>query len=487
MVIGLYTARVVLNALGIEDYGIYNVVGGIVILFTCISNSMTAATQRFITFEIGRNDTEQLNKIFSTSVLIHIIIACVVLLFIETLGYWFFTNKMQIPLDRMNAAKWVFHIAVISLFLNIINVPNNAMIIAYERMKAFAYISMFDAVIKLLIAVLLGYIFVDRLIIYAIFMMGLALAQNILYLIYVKKKIHQIFFKPLYEKRLFRKMLNFASLSFIGDLGMISYTQGLNVLLNVFFSPSVNAARGIAVQVQNAVTAFSSNFQIALNPQITKSYASTNLAYMRQLIFASSKYSFFLLFLISLPILIETKQLLFLWLKVVPEHTVAFLILVLFITIIIIIGNPLTIAAHATGKIKKYQILVGGINFFILPLSYFTLKLKAIPEYVFIINLCMVFLCLFIRVYIVKSMISFSMRDYLRDVLSPIIIVMLTSSILPLTVYHIMDDSMFRFFAVGFISLLMNIISIYHWGLNSKEKKNVNDRILFLYTKWKNK
>lgn len=322
MGISLYTSRIVLEQLGIVDYGIYNVVGGVVAMFGFINASMAASTQRYLTFDLGRKDLEHLNITFNTSLHIHVIIALVVVSIGEIGGVWFMYNKMQIPPDRMTAAFWVFQFSLASMIVTFINVPYNALIIAYEKMSAFAYISILEVVMKLGIAFLLMASPIDRLIYFAILNFVSSIIVRIIYTIYCSRNFAAVKLRRLFNKSLFKEMSGFAGWSLFGQLAAIGFTQGLNVLLNMFFGPAVNAARGVAVQVQGAVSQFSMNFQTAINPQITKSYAQQDFGNMHMLVCRSSKFTYFLLFALTLPILLETPYILNLWLKEVPDYTV---------------------------------------------------------------------------------------------------------------------------------------------------------------------
>ena len=294
MLIGLYTSRVILNTLGIEDYGIYNVVGGIVVMFSFLSNSLSTASSRFITYDIGIGDFSKMKKTFGNIVTIHLLLAGIILILGETIGLWFVLNKLQVPENRMTAALWVYQFSIFSFVLNIISVPYNASIIAHERMKAFAYISIMDAILKLVIIYLLIIIPYDKLITYAILFFCIQLLDRIIYGIYCVKNFEETKARISLDKQLFKKIFGFSIWTMNGCLAVAGYTQGLNILLNMFFGPTVNAARGIAVQVQNIVQNFCNNFLMALNPQITKSYAQNNLKYMHQLVKVSSKFSFLL-------------------------------------------------------------------------------------------------------------------------------------------------------------------------------------------------
>lgn len=484
MVIMLYTSRVVLNNLGVNDYGIYSVVEGVVTLFYCLNSSMISSTQRYMTFEIGRKDHFQLNKVFTSSLVIQCIISVLVVIVSETIGLWFLNNKMIIPPDRLYAARWIFHLSVLTLVWGILSIPYNSLIIAYEKMTVFAYISMSIVVLKLFVAFLLPYLSGDKLILYAWLMMSISIFNVLFYYICCRRYFKELRFKIVYlQTSLIKEMLSFASFSFLGSFSILSYTQGLNVLLNVFFGTGVNAARGIAVQVQGAIGSFSNNFQMALNPQITKSYAQKNMSYMSELLFASSKYTFFLLLFLSLPIMLETRYILVLWLKIVPDYTVVFVQIMLPIIIIMSMSKPIEIVVYSTGKIKKYQLIIGVIELSILPISYCCFKYGGKPYSAFWVNFFVLLISLFVKLYIAKFSVGISLKEYFNKVVCPIFKVLFLSFILPSLLYSVLSESIVRFLILCLVSMMSVIISVYFVGLSKKEKIFVNNKMKILQIK----
>ncbi|MEL5894345.1 lipopolysaccharide biosynthesis protein [Bacteroides sp. GD17] len=477
MAVSLYTSRVILSKLGVEDFGIYNVVGGIVGLFSFLNGSMSTATQRYLTFEIGTGNIEKLKKTFSLCITIHAIIAIIIVILAETLGLWLLTTQMSIPSERMDAAMWVYQLSIFTCVVLMMSVPYNADIIAHEKMGAFAYISIFEVTAKLLIVYLLNCIDYDKLKIYAILMFCIQVIIRAIYGTYCKRHFIETQYKFVWDSVLMKEMLGFAGWNMFGIIASIGITQGVNIILNMFFGPIVNAARGIAVQVQNAITGFSSNFQLALNPQITKSYANHEMEQMCKLIFASSKYSFLLLYFLSLPLLIETDQVLQWWLKEVPAHTSNFVRIMLCISMINVMADAFVVASQATGKVRMYQILVGGTLLFIVPTAYVTLKLGYSPESVFFTHLLYAVLAQVVRIYLVCNLVHFSIRNYIKDVIIRIIAVVIPSFILPLFCYHSMDASLTRFLIVGATAVTSVFISIYFIGLGSNERSFIKNQI----------
>lgn len=479
MAISLYTSRVILNTLGVTDYGIYNVVGGVIALLGFLTNSMGAASSRYITYDLGKGDMSVMKRTFGNILTIHFILAGVVLLLGETLGLWFVFNKLQIPSDRMTAALWVYHFSVFTSILGVISVPYNAAIIAHERMKAFAYIGIVDAVLKLVIVYLLLVIPYDKLIVYAILFFCIQLFDRVVYGFYCTKNFEETRSKWTFDKKLFKEIFAFAVWTMNGNLAIIGYTQGINILLNMFFGPVVNAARGIAVQVQGVVLNFCRNFQMALNPQLTKSYAQNDLNSMHSLLNVSSKFSFFMLFFISLPLILEAPLVLNLWLGIVPEHTVNFLRLILCSSMLTALANPLVVSVHATGKLKKFQLIEGSMLLCIVPIAYLLLKFLGIqPEYVFCVHIVVEIITQYARMCIVLPMISMDISRYVKDVIVPILKVVLLAPILPLFVYLYLNKSSFiTFLFVCVVSVLSVSVMLYFVGCNTNERKFINKRI----------
>ncbi|MGN0061868.1 MAG: MATE family efflux transporter [Alloprevotella sp.] len=470
MAISLFTSRVILNTLGVEDYGIQNVAGGVVAMFGFLNSSMSSATQRFITFALGKGDEERLKTVFSTTLQIHALIAFIIVLLGETVGLWFLYNKMQIPIERMNAAFWVLQCSIVSTVVMIVSVPYNACIIAHENMSAFAYISVLEAVLKLIIVYLLLVFPFDKLIIYAILTLSVQLLIRFCYSIYCHRHFRETKYNHVWDKHLFKDMTSFAVWSLWGNLSVILYTQGLNMLLNVFFGPVVNAARAIAVQVQTAVQQFVGNFQTALNPQITKNYAAGHLDQMHSLMFRSARFSFLLLFFLSLPVLLETEFILTIWLKTVPANTVIFTQIIVCISLIYTTANPCVIANQATGKVKVYQMVVGGILLSILPISYIVLKLGAPAYSVFIVHFCVEAVAQFTRMYMLRKLINLPMRHYLQNIYAPIVVTVAVAIILPIIVRMQVEEGWLRFIAVGFTCVLSVGISTFFIGFTKHER-----------------
>lgn len=470
MGVTLYTSRVVLATLGVEDFGIYNVVGGVVTMFVFLNGAMTSSTQRFLTYELGCGDYSKLQKVFTVSVTIHALISLLIIILAETIGLWFLWNKMIIPVERQNAAMWVYQMSVLSTVVMVMSVPYNAIIIAHEKMSVFAYISVLEVVLKLMIVYLLLLGNFDKLQFYAILIFLVQLLIRTIYSWYCNRHFPESKLCGIFDKALFKEMLGFASWNLWGNCAAIAFSQGVNILLNMFFGPVVNAARAVAVQVQSAIHQFSSNFQTALNPQIMKSYANSNYGYMRNLVYKSSKFTFFLLLMLSLPVFIETEMILSIWLERVPDYAIPFLRLMLCVTIIDAVANPLMISAQATGKVRLYQSVIGGILLAILPLSYVVLKLGGNPVSVFVVHLCVCILAFIVRLFIICSMINLSLKEYWENVVYRVIIVSVISVILPVFLRKILPENFISFVVVCITSVLSVVVSVYILGLQHDER-----------------
>ena len=413
MIVSLYTSRVVLKVLGVEDFGVYNVVGGVVAMFSVISGSLSTAISRYITYELGKHNIEQLKKVFSTAIAIQALLALLIIILAEIAGVWFLNTKMNIPVERIYAANWVLHFSVISIAINVIQVPYNAMIIAQEKMKIYAYFSIAEATLKLLVAFLLTILFFDRLKLYSLLTLGSTLVIMLMYSTYCIRKFH-CKIRWVWTPYLLNSILGFAGWNLSAQLAWIARTQGVNILLNLFFGPSLNAARGIAVQVNGAITAFVSNFQLAVNPQIVKKYAQEEIEDMLKLLVYSSKYSYFLLYLFVLPFLLESEYILKLWLHILPEYVVVFTRMSLIAALVDTLSGTMVYGALATGKIKKYQLVMSGL-FLLNPIVvYILFKMGQQPISIYVIDIIFYLFALLFRLSLLHNMIGLSLKKYLK-------------------------------------------------------------------------
>lgn len=477
MAVSLYTSRVVLHTLGVEDFGIYNVVGGVVAMFSVISGSLSAAISRFITYELGKGDKEKLVRIFSSSVTIQLGLGLIILILAEIIGVWFLNVKMSIPENRMYAANWVFQLSILTFIINLISVPYNAAIIAHEKMSAFAYISILEVVAKLIIVYILLLSPIDKLIFYAILMASVALIIRFVYGFYCKRHFEECTYHFIFDKELLKKMFGFAGWNFIGASSAVLRDQGGNIVINLFCGPTVNAARGIAYQVNNAISGFVNNFMTALNPQITKSYATGDKEYMMTLIYQGARLSFYILLILSLPVIVNAHYILTLWLKIVPEHTTLFVQLVLIFAMSESISSPLITAMLATGKIRNYQIVVGGLQMMNLPISYVLLRYGCIPETVLIVAICISQCCLAARLYMLRGMIGLSVRKYMSKVYLNVFSVTILSAIIPCVSSYYLNETFINFIIICTISVICTFTVIYFIGCNRKERQFILSKI----------
>lgn len=477
MVVSLYTSRVVLDALGVEDYGIYNVVGGVVAMFSMLSGSLSAAISRFITFELGTGNKEKLARVFSSSVTIQIAICGIILVLAETIGLWFLNSKMVIPENRIYAANWVFQLSLLTFVINLISVPYNAAIIAHERMSAFAYISIFEAVSRLIVAYCIVISPIDKLILYAIMLATIAIVVRLIYGIYCKKRFQECTYHFIYDHALLKQMFGFAGWNFIGASSALLRDQGGNIVINLFCGPAVNAARGIAFQVSSAIHSFVNNFMTALNPQITKSYASGNREYMMTLLFQGARFSYYILLLLSLPVIINTHYILQLWLGHVPEHTVLFVQLALVFGMCESISTPLITAMLATGRIRNYQLIVGGLQMLNFPVSYVLLRLGAIPETVLIVAIVISQFCLTSRLYMLRGLIGLKARDFLKKVYFNVIVVSLLSAALPFALATALEDSIGCFIVLSVLAVSSTLFVVFYVGCTARERQFVVSKV----------
>lgn len=483
MAISLYTSRVILNALGVEDYGIYNIVGGVVAMFSMLSGSLSAAISRFITFELGKGNKENLAKVFSASVTIQLGICAIVMLLAETVGLWFLNSKMVIPENRLYAANWVYQLSLVTFVISLVSIPYNAAIIAHERMSAFAYISIFEAVNKLIVAYFIIISPIDKLIIYAIMIAMIAIIIRLIYGVYCKKRFEECTYHFIYDHELLKQMFGFAGWNFIGASSALLRDQGGNIVINLFCGPAVNAARGIAFQVNTAVHSFVTNFMTALNPQITKSYASGDYQYMMTLLFQGARLSYYILLLLSLPVIVNTHYILHIWLGQVPEHTVLFVQLVLIFGMCESISSPLITAMLATGKIRNYQLVVGGFQMLNLPVSYILLRFGAIPETVLIVAIVISQLCLVSRLYMLRGLIGLKARDFIKKVYANVIEVTILSVIVPFLLAIVLNNDFLNFIVLSIITVVSTLLVVFYVGCTMEERQFVVSKVKMIILK----
>ncbi len=470
MSIGLFTSRVVLNTLGIEDYGIYNVVGGVVSMFSFLTTSLSTAISRFLTYSIGKNEKERLNVIFSTSINIQVAMAVAVVLIAEILGVWFLNSKLNIPAERMNAANWVIHCSIAIFFLHVVTVPYHAAIIAHERMNAFAYISIIESVLKLGVACLLYIASFDLLIIYAIM---LALVQLVVFLsnwAYCRHKFKECYYHYCYDKALIKEMTGFAGWNLVGTGSSMLNTQAVNIITNIYFGVAANAARGVANQVKGLMMQFVTNFTTAINPQITKSYASGDTEYMFKLICKGAKYSYFLMLFFLVPLMFEIEWVLDLWLKNYPPLAPIFLRLMIVGQMIDFLGNSTARAVWATGKVRKYYLIISLIAPLVFPITYLLFSFGFSAEWAYWAFIFIYSILIPVRLQILKELTDFRPSMFYKEVLIPASVTTICSFLLPSGIYYITSSSVATNIGIVIASIISVIISIWFIGINREEK-----------------
>lgn len=479
MLVGLYTSRIVLQVLGVEDYGIYNVVGGFVSMFSLLSGSLTVASQRFLAFELGKEKSD-IPRVFSSTVTIHLALALVLFLLLEGVGLFLLNYKINIPPDRILAANWVFHCSVITFCINIVSVPYNAAIVAYERMSAFAYVSVFEVAAKLLAVFALYKLKYDSLVLYSVFMMLIALLLRLIYGWYCHSRFRECRYRFMMDKHILKTMLSFSGWNFIGSSASVLNNQGINILTNLFFGVTMNAARGIAAQVDNAINTFVSNFMMALNPQIIKSYASKNYDYLNKMIVSGTKAAFFLFGIICLPVFVNAEYILKLWLGDVPNYSALFVRLGMIFMLCQNFSQCLYTAMLATGNIKKYQIVVGGLSLLAFPAAWIFFKMGLGAEWGYGAMIVFSVICLFARLSLLQEMIpGFCPREFVRNAIFPIIVSTVLVVALSWSIhYFVAKVDFFVFVVESVLCFIISIITIYFIGLSSFERKSLMEMVL---------
>lgn len=476
MLISLYTSRVILQVLGVTDFGIYNAVGGFVSILAFINGSMSIAVQRYLAYDWGRGDLQSLNRVFNMALIIHGLIAVVVAVLVESIGYYFLTHYMKFPAERYDAAVWVFHFSVFACCIRFLQVPYNALLVSFERMDAFAYLSIIEGILNLAIVYLLQIGAIDKLKLYAVLTAGVAVLVVGMYALYCRLKVKEIKLKLQWDNRLFRQLLSFASWSALVEISWAATGQGVNVLLNIFFGPVVNAARGIAYQVLGAVNRFVMGFQTAVNPQIIKRYAAGELHSMQNLLIRGTCYSYYLLLFLSLPLFLRMDFILNLWLGQEPPHLVMFCRLVLLGALTDILSNLIPTVAKAYGNIRNYQIIVSVVLMLNLPLSYLVLKLGAPAESVFVVYILISISLFVVRLLLITRMVKLQVKAYLKQVLFPAIFVSALSVPIPLFAHLNVENNFGGFVVVSILSCICVLIAIYTIGLTQLERNIVRKK-----------
>lgn len=478
LAVGLYTSRIVLHVLGASDYGIYNIIGGVIVLFSFFNNALISATQRFLNFNIGKNDIEAVHRIFCMSMNAYFLLSLLFLVLAETIGLWFVNTQLNIPPERHYAALWVYQFSILTFIFNLLRIPYNASIIAYERMDFYAYVSLIEVILKLAVVYLLYITTYDRLIIYALLYALIPILINIIYKIYCNYNFDTTKYTIMWDKTTFHSLFNFSGWSLFGSVANVSAQQGINILINIFYGVSANAAVGIANQVSSQVYQFISNFQIAFQPQIVKTYAANEKDAFYNLIFSSSKLSYFLMFLLTLPIILSTQDILEVWLVKVPDNTSVFCQLILGFLIIECLSAPLWMAVQATGKIKRYQVLMATCIFINLPLTYLVFIIGMPVYFAWIIRIIVNVITVIVRCLYMRKYLKFPIDEFCKKVIRPILGVSILSFPIPYLISNYIDHGIKFIIIITIVSILMTMLCIYIIGLNTTEKKYIRQFII---------
>lgn len=470
MVVGLFTAGITLNVLGITDFGIYSVVGGFVSMFGFLNASMSQATQRFLSFDLGRNDEEQLRRTFSTTITVHFVIAIIIVLSLETFGLWYINNRLNVPANRLQAINIIYQFSVLSTFLGVIQVPYNALITAHERFNIYAYISFLEIAFKLVILFLIVHISYDKLVLYSFLLFCSSFIIRMIYRIYSRKNFPESKYEFYFDKAYFKTLLSFTGWSLYGQLSNMAKMQAITLLLNQTFNPAVVAARAIATNVSGQVNVFSGGFNASLYPPIIKSYSAGKMNEMHLLLYRGSKMSFFLMWILALPLVLEMPIILKLWLKNPPVEAALFSRLAIVESLILSISLPITAAARAPGKMKKYELILGTFQILIFFVSWWVLSL-GFPAYsVYIVAIFTGVIMFFIRLILVKELIGLSIWQFTKKALIPSVLVMILSSTLSFLLYVNLPETIMNAFFVIIVAIVVSGICMYFVGLDREER-----------------
>lgn len=479
LLVSLYTVRVILDVLGVEDYGIYNVVAGIVTLFSFLNATMASATQRFFSFSLGTNDKLQLNKIFTINIVIYIGIAIVVLFLLETVGLWFMYEKLDIPPERFDAAVFVYHFAVFTFISTIITAPFMAIIIAHEDMQIYAYVSIIEALFKLTVVFLLMYINIDKLELYGVLIFIVSLINALIFILISLHKYDECQFKKIYwDKGLLREIIGFTGWTLFGQVTTVFRNQAITILINQFFNPVVVAARALALNISGYIGVFANNFNTSLYPPIVKSYSTSSKNEMFSLIINGSKLTFFLMWIIALPLILELDVILNIWLKNVPPNAVFFTQLTIIESLIFSLSLPLSTAARAPGKMKKYELSLGIMQISIFIISWILLQLGYPAYSVFVVAIVINIIMFIVRLFIVSNLIALSKKIFSIKVVLPVICLICLSTIPTYIIQKLLPIGFIYSVVVIILSVLFSSIAMFYIGLDKFWRKKIKDFIV---------
>lgn len=477
LLIGAYTSRVVLQKLGVDNYGIYNLVGGVMGMFGFLTSSLTGSMGRFITFALGTGDKIQVQRTFSTSFVVMLGLSLFMVLLIETVGIWFLETKLSIPAERMWAAHIVLQCMVVGMVVGLCVVPFNMLITAHEHMGVYSYVTIVDVTVKLLVLFCLTYVSFDKLIVYTVLYMIAGFVGPVISVFYCKKHFSEVNIVFSFDRALLKEIGNFSIWSLLGNLSWMLNAEGVSIILNMFFGVAVNAARGVAGQVENIVQGFVGNFMAALNPQITKSYASGDTHYTHQLLYAGTRVSFCMILLLAIPVLLEVRQVLSLWFGHYPPFADVFAQISVLTMLMMSLGNSLTTAQGATGHVRKYALVMSGLAYLAFPITYICFKLGMPPYMAYISNLLVYGLSVFAKIGIVKSYIGITYKDYIKNVVLRVATVAAVSFVIPFSIHCLMEQGSLRLICVTATSIPITLIAIYFLGLYDNERALLDSKL----------
>lgn len=482
LLISLYTSMVVLEALGVVDYGIFTVVGGVISALSFVQWSIRGTYQRFFNVEMARGNPGSIAKQFKVANAIQFFLALLLVLLAETVGLWFVNAKLVIPAERMVAANWIYQAAIISSVFAIITSPFGSLITAHERMDLSAFISVLNALLRLGIVLLIKYVYCDKLVLYAILLLLVSVLDWVLYVLLTKRRFPESTIRITWDKKMFTSMVSFSGWVLVDSLSQMLKGHGLNIVLNLFFGPVVNSARGIAYQIMGAVNQFIGSFQASFRPQLTKSYAEGDYNYMKKLYYSGTKISYYLIFTISLPIILETEYILHLWLgNNVPDYTASFTRLVLITTFVSSFANPTSCIGYATGRIKFFTIIVSSIMLSIVPLAYLFLKLGGNPDVALWVSLIVSIIAQVVRLFVVNGLVDIDLKGYLKQVLIPTMTCTLIISVVSILPRIILNTSFLRFVVSAVTALVFSVIVIWLLGFNKEERTLLHGKVMSFF------
>lgn len=483
--ITFYTTRVTLTILGIEDYGVYNVVCGFVSMFTFLNTSMSNGIQRFFNFELGKNGEEGANKVYNTALLVQAILAIVIIALTESMGLWYLHNKMVIPTDRMFAAKWIFQFSIFSFLFIIMQAPYTAAVMAHERMDFYAIVNVLDAILKLGIVFALPLFSGDMLVVYGFLLAFINILNYCIYYIYCKRNFKEIRIRYIFDKKLFHSMLEFSGWNIFGSLSSVMKEQGINLVLNLFFGPALNAARSVASQINGGLQSFVSNITVPVRPQVVQSYATGNFYRTMNLTYSVSKLSCCFLYLCALPVALEIDYVLKIWLgSSIPKYTNIFVLLIILTSFINNLNAAVSGVIHASGKMMVYQTASSTISIMCIPTAYLGLKFGESPGFALLMVFFWATLSQIVSLFILKSIISYSLTDYFNRVLLPLFIFIVLTFWPPLIIRYFLDESLLRFLTIVLVSISISTFGMYFIALSNSEQILINVFLLKLKQKW---